>query len=72
MRDARKINCVAPVRSIRIQGPEIGRVRSEPRNFAGDAGLFHRLTGWRAQVDLESGIRDYFKEVLAGAPHGAA
>lgn len=32
----------------------------ERRNFVGDSHLFQRLTGWRPQVDLQSGIRDYF------------
>ena len=39
----------------------------ERRNFVGDSGLFQRLTGWRAQVDLESGIRDHFAQAFAGA-----
>ena len=71
MRASRKISCVA------TSPPQLfvhsrNALHSERRNFVGDAGLFHRLTGWRAQVGLESGIRDYFKEALAGAPHGAA
>ncbi len=41
----------------------------ERRHFVGDSGLFQRLTGWRAQVDLQSGIRDYFAQASAGAPH---
>ncbi|MGD0420710.1 MAG: NAD-dependent epimerase/dehydratase family protein [Xanthobacteraceae bacterium] len=49
----------------------------ERRSFVGDASLFRKLTGWQAQVDLESGIRDYFKRWAAGsqtasAPHEAA
>jgi nucleoside-diphosphate-sugar epimerase len=49
----------------------------ERRNFVGDSTLFQKLTGWRAEVDLRSGIRDYFQRSLAasraaGAPHEAA
>ncbi len=33
----------------------------ERRNFVGDASLFEKLTGWRAQVDLQAGIRNYFE-----------
>jgi UDP-glucose 4-epimerase len=49
----------------------------ERRNFVGDSGLFQKLTGWRAGVDLQSGIRDYFERSLtgslaAGAPDEAA
>ncbi|HTE77095.1 MAG TPA: NAD(P)-dependent oxidoreductase [Xanthobacteraceae bacterium] len=49
----------------------------ERRNFVGDSTLFQKLTGWRAQVDLQNGIRDYFQRSLtvsrvAGAPHEAA
>jgi len=34
----------------------------ERRNFVGNSGLFHKLTGWRARIDLASGIRDYFEQ----------
>lgn len=49
----------------------------ERRSFVGDSSLFHQLTGWRSQVDLESGVRDYFKQALAGSraagtPHQTA
>jgi nucleoside-diphosphate-sugar epimerase len=44
----------------------------ERRNFVGDSSLFQKLTGWRAAVDLQGGIRDYFQHNLAGAPHEAA
>lgn len=49
----------------------------ERRNFVGDSSLFQRLTGWRPQVDLRNGIRDYFKRGSAAsgsasAPHEAA
>jgi UDP-glucose 4-epimerase len=44
----------------------------ERRNFVGDSSLFQKLTGWRAAVDLPSGIHDYFQHSLAGAPHEAA
>jgi len=49
----------------------------ERRNFVGDSTLFQKLTGWRAEVDLRSGIRDYFQRNLAaspaaGSPHEAA
>jgi len=33
------------------------------RNFIGDSRLFQNLTGWRPQIDLESGIRDYFERL---------
>jgi UDP-glucose 4-epimerase len=47
------------------------------RNFIGDSSLFQKLTGWRPRVDLQTGIRDYFrqriaKSQVAGAPHAAA
>lgn len=32
----------------------------ERRNFVGNSQSFQELTGWRARIDLESGIRDYF------------
>jgi nucleoside-diphosphate-sugar epimerase len=35
------------------------------RNFIGDSRLFQTLTGWRPQVNLESGIRDYFQRLVA-------
>jgi nucleoside-diphosphate-sugar epimerase len=37
----------------------------ERSNFIGDAGVFRKLTGWRPQVDLRSGIRNYFQQLLA-------
>jgi nucleoside-diphosphate-sugar epimerase len=37
----------------------------ERSNFIGDAGVFRKLTGWRPQVDLRSGIRSYFQQLLA-------
>ncbi len=37
----------------------------ERSNFVGDAGAFQKLTGWRPQVDLRSGIRDYLERLLA-------
>ncbi len=48
----------------------------ERRNFVGDSSLFQRLTGWRASVDLRTGIRDYFQATIAcsrpaGTPHQA-
>ncbi len=36
----------------------------ERSNFIGDSGLFRKWTGWRSQVDLMSGIRDYFQHSL--------
>jgi nucleoside-diphosphate-sugar epimerase len=39
----------------------------ERRNFVGDSTGFQKLTGWRPQVDLQSGIRDYFEHSLAHA-----
>lgn len=49
----------------------------ERRSFVGDSSLFRALTGWRATVDLQSGIRDYFAQMQAaiatrGQPHEAA
>jgi nucleoside-diphosphate-sugar epimerase len=49
----------------------------ERRNFVGDSTNFQTITGWRAEVDLRSGIRNYFKRSLAatltsGAPNEAA
>jgi nucleoside-diphosphate-sugar epimerase len=39
----------------------------ERSNFVGNAAVFHKLTGWSPQVDLRSGIRDYFERLLAPA-----
>jgi len=39
----------------------------ERRNFVGDSGLFRTLTGWRTQVDLQAGIRDYFEHSVVPA-----
>jgi UDP-glucose 4-epimerase len=49
----------------------------ERRNFVGDSTMFQKLTDWRPQVDLRSGIQDYFERSLAasrtsGAPNEAA
>ena len=32
----------------------------ERRNFIGNSSLFHHLTGWQPNFDLQTGIRDYF------------
>jgi reductase EvaE/reductase VcaE len=37
----------------------------ERTNFVGDPTMFRKLTGWLPQVDLQSGIRDYFERLLA-------
>lgn len=37
----------------------------ERPSFVGDSRLFQRLTGWRPKIDLESGIRDYFRRIVA-------
>jgi nucleoside-diphosphate-sugar epimerase len=37
----------------------------ERSDFVGDASVFRTLTGWRAQIDLQSGIRDYFERLLS-------
>jgi nucleoside-diphosphate-sugar epimerase len=37
----------------------------ERMSCVGDASLFQKLTGWRPQVDLEGGIRDYFQRIPA-------
>jgi UDP-glucose 4-epimerase len=37
----------------------------ERTNFIGDARLFHKLTGWRPRIDLESGIRDCLERLAA-------
>jgi len=42
----------------------------ERSNFVGDASAFRRLTGWHAQVDLQSGIRDYFERLIPRAKLG--
>jgi UDP-glucose 4-epimerase len=39
----------------------------ERRDFVGNSSLFQKLTGWRPQVDLESGIHDYFQRLIAGS-----
>jgi len=39
----------------------------ERSNFIGDAAKFRELTGWHPQVDLRSGIRDFFERLLASA-----
>jgi nucleoside-diphosphate-sugar epimerase len=39
----------------------------ERSNFVGDASAFQSLTGWRAQVDLQLGIRDYFERLVSHA-----
>jgi nucleoside-diphosphate-sugar epimerase len=39
----------------------------ERSNFVGDAAAFRKLTGWRPQVDLRSGIRNYFEHLLSSA-----
>jgi len=40
----------------------------ERRDFVGDARLFQTLTGWQPQVDLASGIRDYYETMNDAAP----
>jgi len=37
----------------------------ERSNFIGDASAFQKQTGWRAEVDLESGIRHCFQQLVA-------
>jgi nucleoside-diphosphate-sugar epimerase len=37
----------------------------ERSDFVGDSGLFQKLTGWRPNVNLESGIRDYFERLVS-------
>ena len=44
----------------------------ERRNFVGDSTRFQKLAGWRPQVDLRSGIRDYFERCLAASPTSGA
>jgi nucleoside-diphosphate-sugar epimerase len=39
----------------------------ERSNFVGDASAFQRLTHWRADIDLGSGIRDYLQQLVANA-----
>jgi len=36
----------------------------QKRNFIGDSRLFQNLTGWGPQVQLQSGIRDYFQRLV--------
>jgi len=40
----------------------------ERRHFVGNSGLFQKLTGWRPQIDLRSGIRDYFVRAASLQP----
>jgi|SRR5579871_350554 nucleoside-diphosphate-sugar epimerase len=46
----------------------------ERRNFVGNSSLFQKLAGWRPQVDLVAGIRDYLERIVtpAGPAPGAA
>jgi nucleoside-diphosphate-sugar epimerase len=37
------------------------------RSFVCDSSMFQALTGWRPQVDLQSGIRDYFERLMVDA-----
>ncbi len=37
----------------------------ERSKFVGDAAVFRKLTGWRPQIDLRSGIRGYFERLIA-------
>jgi len=37
----------------------------ERSDFVGDASLFQDLTGWRPNVNLEAGIRDYLQRLVA-------
>jgi len=39
----------------------------ERSNFVGDASAFQRLTAWRADIDLRSGIRDCLQQLVANA-----
>ena len=39
----------------------------ERGNFIGDASAFQKLTGWRAEFDLQSGIRHYLQRLVANA-----
>jgi nucleoside-diphosphate-sugar epimerase len=45
----------------------------ERRNFVGNSSLFHERAGWRAQIDLSSGIRNYFEQEAGarGVPRAA-
>ena len=70
----RSTGCTVEIRHV-PEPPDLHPI--ERRNFVGDSTLFQKLTGWRAGVDLSSGIRDYFERSLAasqaaGAPHEAA
>jgi len=40
----------------------------ERRHFVGDSRLFHKLSGWRAEVDLASGIATSFTSMLYQLP----
>jgi UDP-glucose 4-epimerase len=69
---AEAFELVAEEASHRVGRPvEIRRVPEPPdlypieqRNFVGDSSLLQTLTGWRPQVDLRNGIRDYFNRSL--------
>ena len=40
----------------------------ERRHFVGNPGLFQKLTGWRPQIDLPAGIRNYFVRAASLRP----
>ena len=40
----------------------------ERRHFFGNPGLFQKLTGWLPQIDLPTGIRDYFDRAASLRP----
>jgi nucleoside-diphosphate-sugar epimerase len=44
----------------------------EKSDFVGDASLFRKMTGWRPEVDLQSGIRDYFERLVPEMQAAAA
>jgi nucleoside-diphosphate-sugar epimerase len=53
---------VAEVRRV----PEPPDLHSIQRcNYIGDSSLFRKVTGWRPQINLKSGIRDYFQHLIA-------
>jgi nucleoside-diphosphate-sugar epimerase len=71
---AEAFGCVADVYRAMGRKVEISHVPEPPNlhaiersNFVGDSAMFRKLAGWRPQIDLRSGIRDYCERLLASA-----
>ncbi len=61
--EARRVLHRAP--EIRHVAEPAGLHPIERRNFIGNPSLFGGRTGWRAKIDLEAGIHDYFVRLAA-------